>query len=98
MKSVRQGERLSASLAEVAGFPPSIIRLATIGEQSANLGPMLARAGRFEEKAAFRRIEVAARIIGPLLIVSLGALIGLLMAGLLGGTSGLGEAAAAQEK
>ena len=64
-----------------------------MGEASGALGAMLARAGQMEEDAAIRRIEAAGRILRPALIVVLGALIGLLMAGLLSGISQLGDAA-----
>jgi type II secretory pathway component PulF len=97
LKAVRQGDSLSGSLAAVRAFPPSISRLASIGEQSGALGPMLVRAGRYEEKAALRSIESSARILGPVLIVVLGGMIGLLMAGLLSGISGLGDAALGAE-
>jgi type II secretory pathway component PulF len=92
-KTVRQGEKLSKALRDVRGFPPSIVRLAIVGEQSATLGQMLQRAGRFEERTAMRKIGVSVRILGPALIVGLGALVGLLMTGLLTGISDLGESA-----
>lgn len=91
--AVRQGQALSAALTQVSGFPDEIARLTLIGEESGALGPMLVRAGRLAEQAALRRIESASRIIGPALIVALGGLIGLLMAGLLSGVTGLGDAA-----
>ncbi|EJL26956.1 hypothetical protein PMI01_04006, partial [Caulobacter sp. AP07] len=40
-----------------------------------------------------RDIEAAARLLGPALIVLLGGLIGLMMAGLLSGVTELGQAA-----
>jgi type II secretory pathway component PulF len=91
--AVRQGDSLSSAMGRVVGFPAAVIRLAAIGEASGALGPMLARGGDLEEKTAIRRIEAAGRLLGPLLIVCLGGLIGLIMAGLLSGVSGLGEAA-----
>lgn len=91
--AVRQGQSLSVALQGVAGFPGSITRLAAVGEASGALGPMLARSGKLEEQAAIRRIEAGARMLGPILIVALGAMIGLLMGGLLSGVSGLGQAA-----
>lgn len=69
------------------------MRLTAIGEASGSLGPMLARAGALEEAAAIRRIEAVGRLLGPMLIVALGAIVGLLIASLLSGVSGLGEAA-----
>ena len=92
-QAVRQGESLSSALGRVTGFPATVVRLAAIGEASGALGAMLARAGQMEEKAALRRIEGLGRLLGPALIVFLGAVIGLLMGGLLSGVSGLGETA-----
>ena len=91
--TVRQGESLSVALGRVPRFPEPILQLALIGEESGQLGAMLLRSGRLEEQAALRRIESAGRVVGPILIVGLGALIGLMMAGLLSGVSGLGDAA-----
>jgi general secretion pathway protein F len=93
MKAIREGQSLSSALAAVDGLPNSIERLSLIGEQSGSMGPMLLRAGRFEERGALRAIEAAGRILGPAIIVVLGALIGLLMGGLLSGVSGLGDQA-----
>lgn len=93
VNAVRQGETLSSALGRVRGFPASVVRLAAVGEASGALGVMLTRAGKLEEGAALRRIEAAGRLLGPALIVLLGGLLGLLMAGLLSGVTGLGESA-----
>jgi general secretion pathway protein F len=92
-RAVRDGQSLSTALDQVKPFPVAIVRLAAVGEASGALGPMLARAGKLEEDSALRRIEAAGRLLGPALIVLLGGLIGLLMAGLLTGVSQLGGAA-----
>jgi general secretion pathway protein F len=92
-QEVRQGESLSFALEHVKHFPPTILRLAAVGEASGALGTMLERGGRIEEEQAIRRIEAIGRILGPALIVALGGLVGLLMAGLLSGVSQLGQAA-----
>jgi len=92
-QAVRNGQPLSNALEKVNPFPTSIIRLVVVGEASGALGTMLARAGQMEEDAAIRRIEAAGRILGPALIVLLGGMIGLMMAGLLSGVSQLGDAA-----
>jgi type II secretory pathway component PulF len=91
--AVRQGESLSVALGRVRGAPIAVTRLAMIGEESGALGPMLMRAGRLSEQAALRRVEALGKILGPAMIVLLGGAIGLLMAGLLSGISGLGDAA-----
>lgn len=91
VQAVRQGESLSAALSRVSNLPAAIVRLSAIGEESGSLGTMLSRAGRIEEQAALKRIEAAGRVLGPALIVLLGALIGLVMAGLQSGVTGLGQ-------
>lgn len=92
-QAVRQGQPLSAALERVKPFPDAIIRLAVVGEASGALGAMLARGGKIEEDAALKRIEAIGRILGPALIVGLGAIIGLMMGGLLTGVSQLGQSA-----
>jgi type II secretory pathway component PulF len=92
-QAVWQGESLSGALQHVSAFPAAIVRLAAVGEASGSLGALLLRAGKLEEAAAIRRIEAAGRLLGPILIVGLGAMIGLLMAGLLSGVTELGQSA-----
>lgn len=90
-RDVRQGASVASALSRVSEFPDRIVRLAMIGEQSGELGPMLERAGSMELEELVRRIERLARILGPASIVLLGALIGLMMGGLLTGVSSLGD-------
>lgn len=92
-QDVRQGQDLSSSLATVRGFPSAIIRLAAVGEASNAVGSLLVRSGKMEEDAALRRIEAIGRIMGPALIVLLGAILGVLMAALLSGVSQMGQSA-----
>ena len=84
---------LSPALQAVKGFPPTIVRLVSVGESTGALGRMLLRSGKLEEDAAVRDIEAAARLVGPALIVLVGGLIGLMMAGLLSVVTELGQTA-----
>ena len=91
VQQVRQGEALSRTLERVKGFPQSIWSLTAVGEASGSLGPMLVRSGKLEEEASLNRIEAIGQLIGPALIIALGGVVGLLMAGLLSGVSQLGQ-------
>jgi len=91
VQEVRQGQTLSRALEDVASFPRSVAQLASVGEATGKLGEMLARGGKLEEEAAITRIEVIGQVLGPALIVALGGLVGLVMAGLLSGVSQLGQ-------
>lgn len=93
LQAVRQGVYLSDALGEVRGFPATVVRLAAVGEASNSVGALLMRSGRMEEDSSLRRIETVGRIAGPAMIVVLGALLGLLMAGLLTGVSQIGQSA-----
>jgi type II secretory pathway component PulF len=93
LQGVRQGQSLSRALEEVSSFPKAIAQLAAVGEATGALGEMLARGGRLEEEAAISRIELIGQILGPAMIVALGGIVGLLMAGLLSGVSQLGQSA-----
>lgn len=92
---IRQGRSLSEALLQIKGFPRSIIKLCEVGEASSALGPMLARGGEREETAALKAIDKYAKLLGPLLIMVLGALIGGLMAGVLTALTDIGSATGA---
>ena len=95
VNAVRDGAAVSRALAACKGMPPSIVRLAGVGEEVGSLGPMLERGGRLEARKALRRVEQATRWLGPALIVALGAVIGLIMASLLTSITALGNVATA---
>ncbi len=92
---IRQGSRISEALRQVEGFPKPIIKLCEVGEASSTLGPMLARAGEREEQQALGKIDKLSKLLGPLLIVVLGAMIGALMGGVLTALTDIGGAAGA---
>ena len=91
--SVRQGRLVSEGLRSVKGLPRPIIKLAEVGETSGALGQMLARAGEREEADALQKITRLSRLIGPLLIMALGAMIGLIMGGVLTALTDIGSIA-----
>ena len=92
---IRQGRALSEALRQVAGFPKSVIKLCEVGEASSALGPMLSRAGEREESAALGRIDKLSKLLGPLLIMGLGLMIGMLMAGVLTALTDIGSVSGA---
>lgn len=91
--TVRQGRLLSEALRGVKGFPKAIVKLAEVGEASGALGPMLARAGEREEADGLQRITRLSKLLGPMLIVVLGAMIGLIMGGVLTALTDIGSIA-----
>lgn len=90
VEKIREGLAVSAALAASAGPPPSLARLALIGEETGALGAMLARGGDLERQRALRRLRGVSAVLGPLMIVFLGVFIGMVFAGLLTGVTSLG--------
>ncbi|PVM88821.1 type II secretion system F family protein [Caulobacter endophyticus] len=88
--AIRTGVAVSQAIAQCRGMPARLVRLASVGEETGRLGSMLARGGRLERQASLRRLKRAAQWLGPAMIVLLGALIGLIFAGLMTGVTSLG--------
>lgn len=90
VEQIREGSPVSEALSSCKGMPKRLQRLATIGEETGQLGPMLRRAGRLERDNALRRLKATSQWLGPALIVGLGGVIGLVFASLLTGITNLG--------
>jgi type II secretory pathway component PulF len=78
-RRVREGESVSVALAGVEGYPRVLSRLAEIGGEIGVMGLMLARGGEVEQARAIRRMSAMTRAAGPVLILAVGAFIGLIM-------------------
>jgi type II secretory pathway component PulF len=90
IEQIREGAPVSQVFASCRGMPLQLHRLAAIGEETGRLGPMLQRGGRLERQRALRRLRALSQWLGPLLIVGLGVVIGLLFTSLLTGITALG--------
>jgi type II secretory pathway component PulF len=92
---VREGASVSQALRACPGVPAAVTRMALIGEEAGRLGQMLDRAGGMERRRALRRIRRASQWLGPILIICLGAMVGLIMASLLASITTLADTATA---
>jgi general secretion pathway protein F len=78
-RRVERGEKLSDAL-EAAGLcTPVSVRMVRVGERSGQLGAMLERAARFHDDELVRLTEWASKVVGPVLMLAIGALIGALV-------------------
>jgi type II secretory pathway component PulF len=90
-EALQEGRSIPAALAVLPSPSPELVRLSRIGEESGTVGEMLNRAGGLAADRALRRLDRFAAMLGPALILVLGAGIGWLMSVFLGGLSQLGE-------
>jgi type IV pilus assembly protein PilC len=74
-----QGQSLTDALRAARVFPPLVVQLVLVGEQSGTLDSMLERCATFYEAAVDRSVDSLAALLEPLLMTVLGALVGGLM-------------------
>ncbi len=74
--SVRQGESLSGPLAQHDVFPPMVVKMMAVGEDTGALAPMLAKIAEFYDQEVEAATESLTALIEPLMIAFLGAVVG----------------------
>jgi type IV pilus assembly protein PilC len=79
LKAVSQGGELAGSLKAIGLVPGLLVRLVRVGERTGDVGPMLLHAAAFYEDEVDRRVEVLTSVLEPLIILVLGAVIGVLL-------------------
>lgn len=74
--SVRQGKSIAAPLAEEAVFPPMVIQMVAVGEDSGALQQMLDKIADFYDQEVKTMTDSLTSLIEPLLIAFLGVVVG----------------------
>ncbi|MDW8052174.1 MAG: type II secretion system F family protein [Armatimonadota bacterium] len=75
-QSIREGQPLSAPFAATGLFPPMVIHMMDIGEESGRLSEMMVKIADFYEQEVDATIKGLTSMIEPLLIVILGGIVG----------------------
>ncbi len=79
-KSVEEGKTLSGPLAETKVFPQMVVQMINVGEQTGALDQMLSKIADFYEEEVDTAVANLMKLIEPLLITVLGAVIGTIVA------------------
>jgi type IV pilus assembly protein PilC len=74
--SVRNGESLTQPLAEHAVFPPMVVQMMAVGEDTGALDTMLHKVSQFYDQEVEATTESLTALIEPLMIALLGGIIG----------------------
>lgn len=77
--AIREGRSFSSTLAARGLTTPVALRMLEVGERAGNLGEMLTRAAEFHEEDTARQMEWLTRLFGPLLMLLIGCVIGLIV-------------------
>jgi type IV pilus assembly protein PilC len=75
-ESVRRGESLSGPLSQHAVFPPMVVQMMAVGEDTGALDTMLGKIADFYDAEVEATTEQLTSLIEPLMIVVIGAIIG----------------------
>ncbi len=77
--SIREGERIGEPLARSKLFPPMVVQMVSIGEESGALDPMLSKVADFYEDEVDSAVASLTSAIEPLLIITLGVIVGFIV-------------------
>jgi len=78
-KSVEEGKSISEPLGETKVFPPMVVQMINVGEQTGALDQMLSKIADFYEEEVDTAVAGLMKLIEPLMIVFLGGLIGVIV-------------------
>lgn len=90
-QSIKNGESIAESLGNHAVFPPLIIQMASVGEETGQIDVVLDKVADFYEKEVDRVMSGLTSIIEPLLILVLGGMVGLIVSSVFGPISSITE-------
>ncbi|MDO8730256.1 MAG: type II secretion system F family protein [Candidatus Omnitrophota bacterium] len=74
--SIREGENIAAPLAASKAFPPMVVRMIAVGEQTGRLDEMLSKVADFYEEQVDASVNGLTSALEPLIICVLGVVVG----------------------
>ncbi|MGB9860502.1 MAG: type II secretion system F family protein [Moorellaceae bacterium] len=78
-EQVRDGKSIAAPLAESGVFPPMVVEMVSVGEETGTLDALLARLAAFYDREVAEMASRLSSLVEPFLIVGLGTVVGLIV-------------------
>jgi type IV pilus assembly protein PilC len=75
-ESIREGERIADPLKRAGVFPPMVIQMISVGEETGNLDTMLSKIADFYDQEVDVAVKGLTSMIEPIIIVAMGLVIG----------------------
>lgn len=91
-KDVKAGKTIAEPLKSMTIFPPIVSQMVAVGEETGQLDKILIKLAGFYEKEVDSMVSGITSIIEPILIVTLGGLVGFIVVGVFGPLSQLSNA------
>jgi len=77
--AIREGDTIADPLATSKMFPPMVVQMITIGEETGQLDSMLSKVADFYESEVDAALESLTSALEPVLIVFLGVVVGFIV-------------------
>jgi len=77
--AIREGERIGDPLEKSGLFPPMVVQMISIGEETGALDQMLSKIADFYEQEVEATLESLAAALEPIMIVILGFIVGFIV-------------------
>lgn len=77
--AIREGERIGDPLEKSGMFPPMVVQMITIGEETGSLDSMLHKIAEFYESEVEAMLQSLTAALEPILIVGLGGIVGFIV-------------------
>ena len=90
-KEIKNGKQLSETLAKSKHFPPIVSQMLAVGEETGQVDTILLKVADFYEEEVEVVIDSLSSIIEPVMIVIIGAVVGLIAASVMGPISNLSK-------
>lgn len=90
-KEVKNGKQLSVPLGESKYFPPIVSQMLAVGEESGQIDTILVKVADFYEEEVETTIDGLSSIIEPIMIIVLGAVVGVIAASVMGPIASLSK-------
>jgi type IV pilus assembly protein PilC len=74
--SIREGETIAAPLREADVFPPMVVQMISVGEETGALDKMLEKIANFYDEEVNTAVDTLTSIIEPVMIVVMGTMVG----------------------
>ena len=74
--SIREGDTISNPLRQSGVFPPMVVQMITVGEETGALDEMLTKIADFYDDEVDTAVESLTSVIEPIMIVFMGAVVG----------------------
>ena len=81
-KEVREGGTISRPLAREALFPPMVVQMVAVGEETGKLDDMLNKVADFYDEEVTNGVEALTSILEPIMVVVIGGIVGSIVVGM----------------